>query len=212
MGANENRNDGFRAGEDLSEGKSKAQGPLFQALLFACNFVKHPNMVGWVLPSSRFLVDQVLKQIDWDKARVIVEYGPGVGAFTARVLERMHPDATLIALEINPDFYKFLQQSLKDPRFHLVQESASEIQAVLKRLGHTQADYVISGIPFKTIPDWLRDNIVRKTYSVLRPNGSFLVYQFSGAVLPYLERVFGEVSRGFELRNILPARLFYCAR
>ena len=47
--------------------------------LFARNFVKHPNMVGWMLPSSPFLVNEVLKQIDWDKARVIVEYGPGVG-------------------------------------------------------------------------------------------------------------------------------------
>src|SRR5437588_12298724 len=73
-------------------------------LLFAKTFFKHPNMVGWVLPSSPFLVDEVLKQVDWDQARVIVEYGPGVGAFTARMLERMRPDAKLIALELNPGF------------------------------------------------------------------------------------------------------------
>src|SRR5438270_5512934 len=72
--------------------------------LFARGFLKHPNMVGWVLPSSSFLVNEVLKQIDWEQARVVVEYGPGVGAFTTRVLERMRPDAKLIALEINPDF------------------------------------------------------------------------------------------------------------
>jgi phospholipid N-methyltransferase len=73
-------------------------------------------------------------------------------------------------------------------------------------------DYVISGIPFKTLPHELRDVIVRKTHSVLRPNGGFLVYQLSGAVLPYLENVFGNVSRDFALLNIVPARLFYCAR
>jgi phospholipid N-methyltransferase len=180
--------------------------------LFARGFLKHPNMVGWVLPSSSFLVNEVLKQIDWEQARVVVEYGPGVGAFTTRVLERMRLDAKLIALEINPDFCQFLEGSLQDPRLHLVRESATEIDAVLARLGHAHADYVISGIPFKTLPHALRDTIVRKTHSVLRPEGSFLVYQFSNTVLPYLERVFGRVSRDFELLNIIPARLFYCAR
>ena len=93
-----------------------------------------------------------------------------------------------------------------------MQESATEIDAVLARLGYPHADYVISGIPFKTLPHALRDTIVRKTHSVLRPSGTFLVYQLSSVVLPYLEQVFGRVSRDIELLNILPARLFYCAR
>jgi len=187
-------------------------GRASQLLLFARNFLKHPNMVGWMLPSSPFVVDSVLKQIDWRTARVIVEYGPGVGTFTTRVLERMHPDATLIALETNPDFVQFLKSSVHDPRFRLVHESATEIDAVLARLGHSHADHVISGIPFKTLPHALRDTIVRKTHSVLKPSGTFLVYQLSSVVLPYLEKVFGRVSRDVELLNVIPARLFYCAR
>jgi phospholipid N-methyltransferase len=124
----------------------------------------------------------------------------------------MRPDAVLIALELNSDFFNFLNAALPDPRLRLINESATEIDAVLSRLGHSHADTVISGIPFKPLAPGLCDLIVRKTYSVLRPEGSFLVYQFSGTVLPYLERVFGDVSRDFELLNILPARLFYCAR
>ena len=81
-----------------------------------------------MLPSSPFLVDAVLKQIDWDAARVIVEYGPGVGTFTTRVLERMRPDAKLIALETNPEFFQFLSRSLADPRLELVHESATEVR------------------------------------------------------------------------------------
>src|SRR5438552_18680974 len=84
-----------------------------QLFLFARNFLKHPNMVGWMLPSSPFVVDEVLKQVAWDQARVIVEYGPGVGTFTTKVLERMRPDATLVALELNPDFVQFLNGSLR---------------------------------------------------------------------------------------------------
>src|ERR1043165_2417536 len=74
----------------------KTRNRISEFILFARNFLKHPNMVGWVLPSSPFLVDEVLKRVDWDRAKVIVEYGPGVGAFTTKVLERMQRDATLI--------------------------------------------------------------------------------------------------------------------
>jgi phospholipid N-methyltransferase len=191
---------------------AKPKSRLSQLLVFIYNFLKHPNSVGWFLPSSSFLVDEVLRRVDWDKARVIVEYGPGAGAFTTKVLERMRPDAVLIALELNSGFFDFLNTALPDPRLRLINESATEIDAVLARLGYSHADTVISGIPFKPLAPGLCDLIVRKTYSVLRPEGSFLVYQFSGTVLPYLERVFGNVSRDFELLNILPARLFYCAR
>lgn len=183
-----------------------------QIYLFARNFAKYPMMIGWMFPSSRFVVGQVLKQIDWEKTRVIVEYGPGLGTFTKDILKRMHPDATLVALETNGEFCKFLGESLRDPRFHLVHESATEIDSVLKRLGLPPADCVISGIPFKTIPEPLRGEIVRKTHAALRPKGQFLVYQLSGAVRPYLETVFGQVRQDFELLSIPPGRLFYCAR
>src|SRR5436853_7620874 len=96
------------------------RGRVSQLLLFARNFIKHPIMVGWMLPSSPFVVDSVLKQVDWNAARIIVEYGPGVGTFTTRLLERMRPDATLIALETNPEFFRFLKETLHDPRLRLV--------------------------------------------------------------------------------------------
>ena len=198
-------NDGSRNG-------AKRTNPPSQLLLFARNFLKHPNMIGWIFPSSSFVVDEVLKQIDWPNTKLIVEYGPGVGTFTHDILARMRPDAKLVAFETNDDFYEYLSGALQDPRFQLLHESATEVEVALKRLGLPAADYVISGIPFKTIPEELRGEIVRKTHSALRPDGRFLVYQLSSAVRPYLQRVFGRVHEDFELLNILPARLFYCAR
>jgi phospholipid N-methyltransferase len=183
---------------------------LRQTWLFARNFFKYPNMLGWVLPSSRFLVGRLLRQVDWNQARLIVEYGPGVGTFTRQILDRMAPGATLVAFETNGEFVQFLRHSLPDPRLHVVHASALEVNVILARLGRRHADYVISGIPFKTLPDDLREPIVRATHGALRPQGAFLVYQFSRAVLPYLQRVFGNVHQDFEPLNILPARLFYC--
>lgn len=177
-------------------------------LLFSRNFIKHPKMLGSVIPSSRFLIQQVLKRVDWERARVFVEYGPGVGTITRHVLKRMHRDAQVVVLETNADFVDYLRGAIPDPRLHVVHGSAEEVGAVLARLGCGPADYVISGIPFSTMPDDVRERILHATRSALRPDGAMLVYQFSGKVWPHLQRVFPDVHRDFEPRNVLPAWVF----
>jgi phospholipid N-methyltransferase len=181
-----------------------------QLLLFGRNFIKHPKMLGSLIPSSRFLVNHVLAEVDWMRARVFLEYGPGVGTFTTEILRRMRPDAVLIALETNSDFVRFLARRVRDSRLHVIHGSADDADAALARLKLTHADYVLSGIPYTTMPPELRDSILRKTHSVLHPNGAFLVYQFTRSVLPHLQQVFGLVDQDFEPLNVMPARLFYC--
>jgi len=181
-----------------------------QLLLFARNFLKHPRMLGSLIPSSRFLIEEVLQAVDWANARVIVEYGPGVGTFTAELLRRMRPDASLIAIETNTDFVRYLKSSLHDPRLQVVQESALRTDKVLRDLGYVKADYVISGVPLGSMPPELRRGILNTTHSVLDPRGRFLVYQFTTRVLPDLQRIFRLVDRRFEPLNILPAQVFFC--
>ena len=91
-----------------------------------------------------------------------------------------------------------------------VEASAVAVDEILGQLGHSQASYIISGIPFSTIPAALRERILRKTCDVLEPGGSFLVYQFSTRVLQDLQRIFRYVRRRFEPLNVLPAHLFFC--
>jgi phospholipid N-methyltransferase len=183
-----------------------------QVLLFARNFLKHPKMLGSVIPSSRFLIDELLGQIDWSWPRVIVEYGPGVGSFTTEILRRMGPDGKLIVFEMNSDFVELLRRSYTDPRIEIVHGSAGEIDDVLRARGLEGADYIISGIPFSTMAPEVRQEILEKTHRALTPRGSFLVYQFSGEVKQHLEKLFSAVEQDFELLNILPARLFYCRK
>jgi phospholipid N-methyltransferase len=188
----------------------RAPGRSRSGLLFALNFFRHPLMLGSIVPSSRFLIRQLLKPVDWSQARVIVEYGPGVGVITAEVLRRMRPDALLIAIETNPDFVSYLRDSIKDERLHVVEASAESVDEILQRYGQSNASYVISGIPFSTIPAPVRERILQKTCAVLKPGGSFLVYQFSSRVLEDLQRIFRYVQRQFEPLNVLPAHLFFC--
>jgi phospholipid N-methyltransferase len=167
-------------------------------------------MLGSIVPSSRFLIKQLLEPINWGRARVIVEYGPGVGTITAELLRHMRPDAALIAIEMNPDFVSHLRRTITDRRLQVVEGSAVEVDAILERFGHARADYIISGIPFSTIPAPLRERILQKTRDMLEPGGAFLVYQFSTRVLQDLKRIFGYVGRRFQPLNVLPAHLFIC--
>src|SRR4029077_6812040 len=100
-----------------------------------------------VFPASRFPTPQPREPVDWGQARVIVEYGPGVGVITTEVLRRMGPDTMLIAIETNPDFVSYLRDSIKDERLHVVEGSAESVDEILRRYGQSNASYVISGIP-----------------------------------------------------------------
>ena len=204
------------ASEELSAPrKNGGSSRLFgkhQGLLFARNFLEHPRMLGSLIPSSRFLVDRLLDQVDWTRAETVVEYGPGVGTITAPILERMSPQASLVALEMNRDFVGHLRRGLRDPRLHVVHGSAECVRGVLDLLQLSGADYIISGIPYTTMPSGLRETILRESRAALKPGGAVLVYQFTRAVLPHLRTHFRHVRQDFELRNILPARLFYCTQ
>jgi phospholipid N-methyltransferase len=182
-----------------------------QMMLFARNFFKHPRMLGSIIPSSRFLVRDLMRQVDWKRARVVVEYGPGVGNITAEVLKHMHRDARLVVFETNDDFVEFLRLAIPDPRLTVVHGSAADVARVLEEHGLGQADYVISGIPFSTMPEQVGTEIVRATRRSLRPGGRFLVYQFSREVSRFLKPEFRDIREAFEPLNILPARLYFCS-
>ena len=181
-----------------------------ETLLFAKNFLQHPRMLGSMIPSSRFLIDRLLSKVDWNRARTIVEYGPGVGTITAHILARMSPTARLVAFEMNEDFVAYLRRAFPDPRLHVVHGSAENVQRELELLKLNGADYIITGIPFTTMPTALREKIMRESREALNPGGTALVYQFTRAVLPYLKNHFRKIDQDFEPLNILPARLFYC--
>jgi phospholipid N-methyltransferase len=181
-----------------------------QAILFAKNFFKHPRLLGSVVPSSPFLVNQLLAPVDWRRAEVVVEYGPGIGNITRQILKRMRPDARLVAIELNSEFVRFLRSDLDDPRLEVVEGSALDVRDILASLNLRQADYIFSGIPYTNIPHELRCDILRETRSMLQPGGAMVVYQFTRTVLPYLQRSFGRVQRDFTLLNVLPAHIFHC--
>jgi phospholipid N-methyltransferase len=179
---------------------------------FLRGFLKNPVMVGSIIPSSRLLIEKMLDPVDWANTRLFVEYGPGVGTFTRPILDRMAPDATLVTIDTNDDFTKFLNESIDDPRLVAVTGSAAEVDKILAERNLGQADYILSGLPFSTLPPGVGEDIASATASVIRPGGAFLVYQFSPKVKDFIDPHFERIERGFEWINVPPATLFWAYR
>jgi phospholipid N-methyltransferase len=179
---------------------------------FLRGFLKHPVMVGSIIPSSRQLIERMLRPVDWDNTKLFVEYGPGVGTFTRDLLDRMTPDARLVTIDTNPEFTKYLTKSIDDPRLIAVTGSAADVEQILTERGFDKADYVLSGLPFSTLPPGVGDAIAKATAKVVRPGGAFLVYQFTPKVLDFIKPHFEKIDRGFEWINVPPATLFWAWR
>ena len=176
---------------------------------FFRGFLKHPVMVGSIIPSSRVLIDKMLGPVDWANTRLFVEYGPGVGTFTRPILERLAPEATLLTIDTNADFTHYLKERIDDPRLVAVTGSAADVEKILADRNLGSADYVLSGLPFSTLPPGVGEDIAEATANVIRPGGAFLVYQFSPKVLDFIKPHFKPIKRGFEWINVPPATLFW---
>ena len=177
--------------------------------MFFSGFLKHPVMVGSIVPSSDRLIRKMLDRVDWANTRLFVEYGPGVGTFCRPILERMAPDAMLIAIDTNADFIRYLRHTIPDPRFAAVSGSAADVRQIVADHGHDAADYVLSGLPFSTLPPGVGPAIAEATHDVLRPGGAFLVYQFSPKVKDFLVPHWDRIDHDMEWWNVPPAQLYW---
>jgi phospholipid N-methyltransferase len=177
--------------------------------VFFEGFLKHPVMVGSIIPSSRFTIAKMLAPVNWDECALFVEYGPGVGTFCRPVLDRLRRDGTLIVIDTNPLYIDYLRATITDSRFHAVLGSAADVEEIVRAHGFEHADYVLSGLPFSTLPDGVGPAIAEGTWRVLRPGGAFLVYQFTAKARAFMERHFQRIDNGFELWNVLPSFLFW---
>ena len=193
-------------GRRLREGLKRFFGPWG---MFVRGFIKHPVMVGAVAYSSGTPVRHMISRCDWDKCKLFVEYGPGVGTFCGPILDRLAPDAKLVAIDTNPDFIAYLKATIDDPRFFAVLGSAADVKQIIRDHGHEQADYIVSGLPFSTLPAGVGDQIAKATEEVLRPGGAFLVYQYNPKVKNFLTPHWQRIDHKIEWWNIPPAQLWW---
>ena len=174
--------------------------------------VKDIRNSGTIAPSSKYLIDKMLKNIDFSKTQTIVEYGAGNGKITKELLKRLDKNSKLICFEINTKFYTHLL-SINDKRLTVVNESSENIKKICGDLNLDSVNHFVSSLPLTNMPDQVSEQIVIESYAILKENGSFLQYQYSLTYLKKFKEIFlNKVILNFELRNIPPAFIYKCKK
>jgi len=176
-------------------------------LPFLQGFLRRPQQVASVMPSSRFLERRLVSLADVRSARLVVELGPGTGGTTRALLAALPAHARLLCIELDADFATLLRRE-SDPRLIVHHGSAEQLAEILACYGLAAPDVVISGIPFSIIPPAVGARIIDSIRRALGPRGCFLAYQVRGTVAELAKPVLGEPDTTLELLNIPPVRVF----
>ena len=164
--------------------------------------------IGSVTPSSKYLVERMVKSAALEDAEVVVEYGAAEGVITRDLLRKMRPDAKLIAVEFNEKFHARLRERVKDPRLVPVRGDVREIEKILAAQGLSKADRIVSGVPFALFTGRERHEILTKTSNLLSPGGRFVAFGYTTHLIPMLKDYFSDVDIQFEVRNLPPSFVF----
>lgn len=176
-------------------------------LAFFVGFLREPQPVGSLVPSSRFLEHRIVKAAELSQARLVVELGPGTGGTTQAILRHLRPDARMLTIEMSRHFTHLLN-NIKDPRLINHNGSAEHLPEILSEHGLASPDVVISGIPFSSIPAKTGHNIVRGIQDNLAQGGRFVAYQFRSDISRITQPIMGTPSSSTVMRNIPPLRVY----
>lgn len=153
----------------------------------------------------------MMENVNFENARTIVEYGPGTGVFTEKLLEKRNSKTIIFLVENNMDFYLLLKEKFeKEKNLFIVCGSAENIDEYLKDYRIPYADYVISGLPFASLPKNVSIKILFNTTKILNKNGQFITFQYTKLKMTFIEQFFAKIDVTREYRNFPPAFVFCC--
>ncbi len=175
-------------------------------LQFFMQFIRHPRTIGAVAPSGKALAAKMMEPVSFQRAKCIVEYGPGTGVFTRELIRRRKKSTKLMIIEKNRAFYLKLKKELEGENgVFLVHGSAEQVNAYLEAYGIETADYILSGLPFTSLPEAVSERILKATQTAIGDKGRFITFQYSLAKQSFFTKYFALTGRLLEFKNVPPA-------
>ncbi|MFI9643213.1 class I SAM-dependent methyltransferase [Micromonospora sp. NPDC051925] len=186
---------------------------------FLREFLRDPFTVAAVAPSGRPLADLVTAPVPGAGEPLVVELGPGTGAFTAAIQHRLAGRGRHLAVEVNERFAGLL--AARYPRLDVAVADARDLGDVLAQRGHGRADVIVSGLPWAAFAGGQQDELLHAVTDALTPNGAFTTFGYTFARwTPPAQRLrralgdrFEEVVTGRTVwANVPPAFVYSCRR
>ncbi len=125
-------------------------------ITFLRNFFRQPGAVGAIAPSGQVLAKLMVQSVDWNAAKVVLEYGPGTGVFTEQIAKSRMPHTQVIAIEQSPELAKLTQSRV--PEIEVVQDSVANVETICQQRGIERVDAVLCGLPWASFPESLQQS------------------------------------------------------
>ena len=185
-------------------------------LRFVESFIRDPLSVGSCWPSSAALCRAVVDDCEFQPGDTVVELGPGTGAFTELLLDRLNGRGRLLAIEISETNITELRRRF--PHCTTIHDSAEHLPKYLKA---RRAKCIISGLAWGNMLSALQDRIFNAMLESLTSDGQFVAFAYAHANwLPTSRRFRRQLLENFSRvertpiiwRNFPPAHVYHCWR
>ena len=181
-------------------------------------FLKKPLTTGAVCASSHSLAKMLTAGIGLENAAHAAELGPGTGAITGTILDRIPEKCQFFTVELNADVITVFQK--KFPSVQVYNDSAANLPELVRRENIPMLDAVISGLPWAIFPDELQEQILSAIFQTLKPGGFFTTFAYlQGVLLPSgrhfkkrIGRIFSQVDKSPVVWNNFPPAFVYRCR
>ena len=185
--------------------------------MFLKNFFSNPGATGAIAESSQGLAELITETALLEKADSVVEFGPGTGVFTEKIIQKIGKTTLFFAIEINPVFAEATRK--RCPNCQVYCDSAANAAKFLEKAGKKQCDCVISGLPWAAFPEALQNELLDAAADILKPGGRFLTFAYlQGMLMPAawsfrrkLKQRFASVTTTRTVWMNLPPAFVYCA-
>ncbi|WP_454054133.1 class I SAM-dependent methyltransferase [Clostridium sp. Marseille-Q7071] len=178
---------------------------------FIKQYLKYPRTVGAVASSSEKLAYKMVEDVNFLNASCIVEYGPGTGSFTEKILNKKKYSTIFIAIEYNRNFYEILNDKFKNEKnFILINGSAENLKEYLNEYNIDKVDYIVSGIPFASLSDAIGRKVPSVTKEILKDEGEFITFQYTLFKMKLFKSYFSKIKRRKVFLNLPPAYVLRC--
>jgi len=161
---------------------------LREHMLMASRFFRSPRTVGAVSASSQAMARHMVAEIETDRPVTVVELGPGTGAFTRAIVERIPPGSRFLAIDLEQAFVDQVRR--RWPTVECVRASAVDLERLVEQRHLGPVDHIVSGLPFASLPVEDTRAILDGIEHTLRPGGTFTTFQYVHAYLMPPGRLF----------------------
>jgi phosphatidylethanolamine/phosphatidyl-N-methylethanolamine N-methyltransferase len=145
--------------------------------LFFREFLRAPMCTASILPSSPALATRMLDPLRSHRRPVLVELGPGTGAFSSLVPGIAPVGTRHIAIETNPVLARHLAK--RCPWVEVVHGSAADLPSLLTDRGIHEVDVVVSGLPWQCFAGPGGADLINDIASALSPTGAYTQFTYS---------------------------------